>query len=82
MSGKVHDASGTCGTSTHMVNPEGKSLYLVGVYDKSISTLIHELAHVIFAIGEHVGIKAYDSSGEPLCYLLGDLYDNLHKGLK
>lgn len=49
-------------------NEEGR-LYLVGVFDKTPTTLAHEIAHVCFAVLGYVGVDARDSMGEAFCYL-------------
>lgn len=80
--GKEHDASGCCGCTAYLVNEKGRALYLIGVFDNDLGTLVHEVGHATMMIMERAGINAYDSVGEPVCYLLGDMYEKLAKGFK
>ena len=54
-------------------------VYLVGVYDGSISTLAHELAHTTFFILSDCGVPVEPGAhNEAFCYLLGHLMYRLH----
>lgn len=46
----------------------------VGVFDGDLATLVHELVHVGIRILKHVGIKPASQNGEPLAYLVDNLY--------
>ena len=50
-------------------------IYLVGVYDKNLGTLVHELSHTALNILETANFNAHDGNGEPFCYLLNYLFD-------
>lgn len=55
---------------------EEGSQYLVGVFDGTSSTLVHELAHAAFMILDHVGIPIEtDGNNEAYCYLIGYLME-------
>ncbi|WP_193098002.1 hypothetical protein [Burkholderia sp. Z1] len=48
--------------------------YIVGVFDGSIGTLSHELAHACFYILDSAGVKVEDGgTNETFCYMLGHL---------
>lgn len=80
--GHEYDASGCAGSTAYLTNEKGSALYIIGVYDKRLDTLVHEIGHATMMIMERVGVDAYASGGEPLCYLLGDMYEKLAKGFK
>ena len=49
---------------------DGGKHFIVGVFDKSIPTLVHECSHVSLFICQRVGIDPQSGNGEPFCYLL------------
>jgi hypothetical protein len=51
--------------------PDGMWTYIVWAEDAP--TLAHEMAHVVFALFDRVGINAHDSGGEAFCYMLSQL---------
>lgn len=48
-------------------------LHVVGVFDGSVTTLAHELAHVCIKVLGSVGIPIEQRTSEAFCYLLEDL---------
>lgn len=56
---------------------DGTYKILVGVFDKDLSTLVHELGHATMFILNTVGIDPTDSAGETFCYLQGYLFNEL-----
>ena len=72
----------SCGNAVALQNESGRRIYLLGVYDNSLATLVHEVGHVTLFVMEYAGIDAYDSLAEPVCYLLGDMYEKLEKAFK
>jgi hypothetical protein len=54
-------------------------VYLLGVFDHSLKTLVHELGHMCLDIIKHRGFSAHDGNGEPFCYLMDWLFDHFHK---
>ena len=53
----------------------------VGVFNASRATLVHELIHAGIHILQRAGIDPLHASGEPLCYLVDNLYTRLEKSL-
>lgn len=50
---------------------DGENLYLIGVFNDDISTLVHECAHIAFYTCRDVGVTVeVDSANETYCYLL------------
>ena len=53
-------------------------IYLIGVYEYDIDTLVHEINHAALNIIENAGFSAHDGNGEPFCYLsdylVGEIY--------
>lgn len=56
----------------HTLNYEDKqTLYMIGVFDGNISTLVHEAAHVAFYICRDVGVTLdINDSNETYAYLI------------
>ena len=77
------DFSGLLGCVTYYTrNSNGNRIYCVGVFDNSLTTLVHECSHVALSISETVGIKPTESCGEPFCYLIDNIFDVLSKPFK
>lgn len=55
--------------------------YVIGVFDGELSTLVHELTHLILMVAEHNGIDPFSSRGEPLAYLMDDLFTEATRAL-
>lgn len=54
--------------------------YIVGVFDGSLQTAVHEAGHVTFAIMEHKGIDPTEPAGEEAyCYLLDHIWAAMQK---
>jgi hypothetical protein len=61
----------------------GERIYLAAVFDGTIATLAHELAHVTFFILSHVGVEIEeDGCNETFCYLLTHLMHHFEKALR
>ncbi|MGV3876931.1 hypothetical protein ACV8SQ_04045 [Citrobacter freundii] len=60
------------GMCRQFVNDEtGENLYLVGVFDNNVATLVHECAHATFYCCNDVGVTVdTGSANETYCYLL------------
>ena len=48
---------------------------VVGVFDSKLRTLVHELAHVLVRISEHIGMDIGPYTTEPFAYLFESLYE-------
>ncbi|WP_288654648.1 MULTISPECIES: hypothetical protein [Pantoea] len=64
------------GRTMHFCNEStGENLYLIGVFDQSISTLVHECAHATFYCCSDVGVSIRtDQPNETYCYLLDRMF--------
>lgn len=64
------------GMCRQFVNDEtGENLYLVGVFDNSIATLVHECAHATFYCCSDVGVTTHPTdANETYCYLLDRMF--------
>ncbi len=53
----------------------GERVYLIGVFDQQISTLVHECAHVSFYVCSDVGVTTKpEDANETYCYLLDRMF--------
>lgn len=57
------------------------TFYMVGVFDPDSTILVHELAHIAFAILEDVEIPI-GGDNEVYCYLLDTLYSEVRSRVK
>lgn len=73
--GSYPDVSGMAGGVQEL--PHGN--YIMGVFDRSLSTLVHECAHLALSVVRNAGFQAEDGNQEPFCYLLGELVAHFHK---
>jgi hypothetical protein len=78
LGGRQEYDSPKSGEAAHLQSDEGMNIFLVGWYSGTLSTLVHEITHVMVFLFEHVGIDPRDSNGEVAAYLVGYLIDKLH----
>lgn len=65
--------SGLAGNYEH--TESGERAYLIGVFDKNLSTLVHECAHVCFYACSDVGVTTNPSdANETYCYMLDRMF--------
>ena len=70
----------SAGLSTEFSNETEGRRYLVGLFDKRLAFLVHELTHVALNICANAGINPQSSGGEPFCYLLDGLTERCTVG--
>jgi hypothetical protein len=58
----------------HSLIRDGIVMYYIGVFNGRMDTLVHEVTHASLFIADNLGIDAYASSSEPVCYLNGFLF--------
>lgn len=63
-------------------NTKGHQIYIVGVFNQNVGTLVHELTHACLNIAKHAGFDAGDGNGEPFCYLLDNLFARLKDDIR
>ncbi|CAH3349973.1 hypothetical protein AI2602V1_3499 [Citrobacter freundii] len=55
----------------------GERIYLIGVFDKQIPTLVHECAHVCFYVCSDVGVTTNpEDANETYCYMLDRMFSH------
>jgi len=66
------------GIASNYENAEtGERVYLIGVFDKQISTLVHECAHVCFYACADVGVTTRpEDANETYCYMLDRMFSH------
>lgn len=69
------------GIVRHVTNDAtGENLYLVGVFDNSVGTLVHECAHAAFYVCDDVGVRVETRQrNETFCYLLDRMFSHFHQ---
>lgn len=77
----MEDIGRSAGVTVTASNQEGNRIYLIGIFDGSLSTLVHEIFHCVDAISRDLGWNMSEARGEPAAYLAGFLYDGLGKFL-
>ena len=72
------DLRGMAGcTQTYHDEVTGKVLYLLGVYNGEIATLVHECAHVAFYVCRDTGVTTRpEDANETYCYLLDRMFSH------
>jgi hypothetical protein len=65
------------GLTRHFIHSEtGENLYVVGVFDGKVRTLVHECAHVCFYVCSDVGMPIDTSQpNETYCYMLDRMFE-------
>lgn len=70
------DLEGSIGVSRQIAGPDGEYAFVLGVFNASVTTLVHELAHVTFNIMARVGVPVNEhDANETFCYMQGELLD-------
>ncbi|WP_034913002.1 hypothetical protein [Erwinia sp. 9145] len=72
------DISHCAGRCRHFIDDEtGENLYLIGVFDNSLPTLVHECAHATFYCCSDAGVTVQtDQPNETYCYLLDRMFSH------
>lgn len=78
------DLSSSLGRCRQFVNDvTGENLYLIGVFDKNLATLVHECAHATFYCCDDVGVTIEtDKANETYCYLLDRMFSHFLPHIK
>lgn len=77
------DFNGPCvGQFIAAENDSGSVIYLIGVFNNSLTTLVHEVCHVAISIIRRAGFRPENGNGEPFCYLTDYLFQELSKYVK
>lgn len=50
-------------------------IYLVGIFDHNLATVVHEMGHVSIFIAEHCGFRINEETSECFCYLIETLVE-------
>ena len=70
-------------TSNYENTGTGERVYLIGVFDNQLSTLVHECAHACFYACDDVGVTTKpDEANETYCYLLDRMFSHFLPYLK
>ncbi|VTP12684.1 hypothetical protein PUATCC27989T_00496 [Phytobacter ursingii] len=73
---EANDFKAGC-TQTFENKEEGQVLYLLGVFNADVATLVHECGHVAFYVCRDVGVPTDASlSSETYCYLLDRMFSH------
>ena len=69
--GSIGERPFNAGLASAYENEEGgERIYLIGVFDKQLSTLVHECAHVRFYVCSDVGVTTKpEDANETYCYM-------------
>lgn len=78
------DISSSVGRCRHFVSDKtGENLYLIGVFDNSLATLVHECAHATFYCCSDVGVTTNPAeANETYCYLLDRMFSHFLPHIK
>lgn len=61
----------------------GENMYLVGVFDGKVSTLVHECAHACFYVCNDVGVRVDTAErNETYCYMIERMVDRFMPHVK
>lgn len=72
------DLNFSVGRAANFENEDtGERMYMIGVFDKNLSTLVHECAHVCFYTCADVGVTTRpDEANETYCYMLDRMFSH------
>lgn len=63
------------GVSERCSDKKQRSVFLIGVFDGGLQTLVHELGHTTFSVLRHASVPVNRRDDEAFCYLLDCLYE-------
>ena len=61
---------------------DGSSIYILGIFDGKLDTLVHECAHITHFVAQKTGWDSSAGNGEPYCYLIGHIFKKLERFVK
>lgn len=61
-----------------LMNPENGEV-VIGIFNNSISTIVHEVTHATLFILEQRFMNPHDSMGEAMAYIQAHLFDEINK---
>lgn len=70
------------GVTSRHVDGDNKAVYLIGVFEDTQQTLVHELAHATFYILSHAGVPVTPKNDEAFAYLIDALFGECQKAIK
>jgi hypothetical protein len=73
----VGEIPSDCAGMTIACTCGGGAVFIVGVFNKRLDTLVHELAHAVMLLFQHIGMNPADSGGEAFAYMQQYLYERL-----
>ena len=78
LGGSIGDKPFNSGLASNYENTEtGERVYLIGVFDKQLATLVHECAHVCFYACDDVGVTTEPGdANETYCYMLDRMFSH------
>lgn len=84
LGGSGEDRPFNSGLATNYENAEhGERVYMIGVFDGQLSTLVHECAHVCFYACSDVGVTTNPSdANETYCYMLDRMFSHFAPYIK
>ena len=76
--GNIGERPFSTGLASSYENEEdAERIYLIGVFDKQLSTLAHECAHVCFYVCSDVGVTTNpEDANETYCYMLDRMFSH------
>ncbi|TIM24825.1 MAG: hypothetical protein E5Y74_00060 [Mesorhizobium sp.] len=79
-----NDTRGVSGCVRHLEDDvTGKNMYLMAVFDGTITTLLHECAHACFYVCSDIGVTIQsDQPNETYCYMLERMFSHFQPNIK
>ncbi len=81
---EVNNLSRINGCVRHFHDPStGENMYMVGVFDGKLSTLVHECAHACFYVCNDVGVRVDTAErNETYCYMIERMFERFMPYIK
>ncbi len=67
--GAEYDGEPCRGCCAPVEDERGRAIYLLGLFDRKRSTVVHEAIHLALFVLDRAGIDARESDGEAMAYL-------------
>lgn len=81
----LEESSGRLGAgmARNMEHADGGRIYIIGVFDGQLQTLVHECSHVMFFILDYVGVEIErGAANETFCYGIDKLFGDFQEAVE
>ena len=80
--GKYKQANQVRGVCSFHTEKDNRAVYLLGVFEETQQTLVHELVHLVFGVLSHASVPITRRNDEAFAYLMDTLFKESTDAIK